>query len=53
MLSPLLPADHPPEAEGLVDVKTADWSNEVAPFWAEVIRSALTTRVSCWGGGHG
>ncbi|KIZ03430.1 Methyltransferase type 11 [Monoraphidium neglectum] len=32
------------EAEGLVDVKTADWSNEVAPFWTEVIRSALTTK---------
>jgi hypothetical protein len=26
-------------------VKTADWSNEVAPFWTEVIRSALTTKV--------
>lgn len=32
------------EAEGLVDIKTADWSNEVAPFWGEVIRSALTTK---------
>ncbi|KAI8476071.1 MAG: gamma-tocopherol methyltransferase [Monoraphidium minutum] len=32
------------EAEGLTDIKTTDWSGEVAPFWAEVIRSALTTR---------
>lgn len=32
------------EAEGLVDIKTADWSNEVAPFWSEVIRTALTAR---------
>jgi hypothetical protein len=24
------------EAEGLVDIKVTDWSNEVAPFWAEV-----------------
>jgi hypothetical protein len=24
------------EAEGLTDIKVADWSNEVAPFWAEV-----------------
>lgn len=31
------------EAEGLVDVKTEDWSEEVAPFWGEVIKSALTT----------
>lgn len=28
--------------EGLVHVKTADWSNEVAPFWGEVMKSALT-----------
>ena len=25
-------------------IKTADWSDEVAPFWNAVIRSALTTR---------
>uniref|UniRef100_A0A383VH03 Methyltransferase type 11 domain-containing protein n=1 Tax=Tetradesmus obliquus TaxID=3088 RepID=A0A383VH03_TETOB len=31
------------EAEGLVDIKVADWSNEVAPFWAEVIKSAMTS----------
>ena len=24
------------------DIKTADWSDEVAPFWDAVIRSALT-----------
>lgn len=27
---------------GLVDVKTADWSEEVAPFWKAVIQTALT-----------
>ena len=32
------------EAEGLVGVKTADWSKEVAPFWLAVIQSALTTQ---------
>ncbi|KAK9828621.1 hypothetical protein WJX72_001129 [[Myrmecia] bisecta] len=31
------------EAEGLQDIKVADWSNEVAPFWGAVIQSALTT----------
>eukprot|EP00878_Enallax_costatus_P041597 GHUV01048418.1.p1 GENE.GHUV01048418.1~~GHUV01048418.1.p1 ORF type:complete len:236 (+),score=55.99 GHUV01048418.1:323-1030(+) len=31
------------EAQGLTDIKTADWSNEVAPFWAEVIKSAMTS----------
>ena len=25
------------------DIKTADWSEEVAPFWGAVIRSALST----------
>lgn len=29
-------------AEGLTDIQTADWSNEVAPFWGAVIQSALT-----------
>ena len=28
----------------LQDIKTADWSDEVAPFWDAVIRSALTGR---------
>lgn len=32
------------EAEGLVDIKTADWSESIAPFWGEVIKSALTPR---------
>lgn len=27
---------------GLQDIKTADWSEEVSPFWAEVIKTALT-----------
>ncbi|EIE22719.1 S-adenosyl-L-methionine-dependent methyltransferase [Coccomyxa subellipsoidea C-169] len=31
------------EAQGLQDIKTADWSEEVAPFWGAVIRSALST----------
>ena len=26
----------------MTDVRTADWSAEVAPFWGAVIRSALT-----------
>ena len=26
-----------------VDVRSADWSEEVAPFWGEVIKSAFTT----------
>lgn len=26
----------------MTDIKVADWSNEVAPFWGEVIRSAMT-----------
>lgn len=32
-----------PEANGLQDIKIADWSNEVAPFWGEVVKSALTS----------
>lgn len=31
------------EGLGLTDIKTADWSNEVAPFWGAVIKSALTS----------
>lgn len=27
----------------LQDIKTADWSEEVAPFWGAVIRSAFST----------
>jgi hypothetical protein len=26
----------------LADIKTADWSEEVAPFWGEVIKTAFT-----------
>lgn len=26
------------------DIKTADWSEEVAPFWGAVIQTALTTQ---------
>ena len=29
---------------GLQGVRTADWSEEVAPFWSAVIRSALTAQ---------
>ena len=32
------------EENGLQGVKTADWSEEVAPFWGAVIKSALTTQ---------
>jgi tocopherol O-methyltransferase len=32
------------KAAGLTDVKSADWSEEVAPFWGEVIKSALSVR---------
>jgi len=32
------------EATGLEDIKTADWSEEVSPFWGEVIKSALTVQ---------
>lgn len=28
----------------LQDIKTADWSQEVAPFWGAVIKSALSTQ---------
>lgn len=28
---------------GLQDIRTADWSNEVAPFWGEVVKSAMTS----------
>lgn len=27
----------------LADIKTTDWSEEVAPFWGEVIKTAFTT----------
>ena len=30
--------------EGLVDVRTADWSEQVSPFWRAVIATALTWR---------
>ncbi|KAG6571208.1 Tocopherol O-methyltransferase, chloroplastic, partial [Cucurbita argyrosperma subsp. sororia] len=30
------------ESHGLQDVRTADWSRNVAPFWPAVIRSAFT-----------
>jgi len=36
------------EANGLQDIRTADWSNEVAPFWGEVVKSALTSE-GIWG----
>jgi hypothetical protein len=39
----LWPSCWPAEANGLQDIKTADWSNEVAPFWGEVVKSALTS----------
>ena len=32
------------ESAGLVDIKTEDWSPDVAPFWGEVIKTALTPR---------
>ena len=32
------------EGSGLVDVKAEDWSADVAPFWGEVIKTALTPR---------
>lgn len=32
------------EANGLRDINTADWSEAVAPFWGEVIKSAMTSR---------
>lgn len=30
------------ESEGFTDIKTADWSEEVAPFWSAVISTAFT-----------
>lgn len=30
------------EAEGMTDIRTADWSEEVAPFWKAVIQTALS-----------
>jgi tocopherol O-methyltransferase len=33
---------HGPNALSLQDIRTADWSTAVAPFWSEVIASALT-----------
>ncbi len=32
------------EKEGFEDIRTDDWSEEVAPFWGAVIQSALTPR---------
>jgi tocopherol O-methyltransferase len=32
------------ENQGMTNVRTADWSNEVAPFWGEVIKSALSVK---------
>lgn len=32
------------EQQGLTNIKTADWSDEVAPFWAAVIKSAASTQ---------
>lgn len=37
----LMPRLHT-ETHGLQDIRTADWSNEVAPFWGEVIKSSMT-----------
>jgi len=31
-------------AQGMTDIRTADWSNEIAPFWGEVIKSALSVK---------
>lgn len=28
----------------LQDIRTADWSDEVAPFWGQVIKSAVSTQ---------
>ena len=36
------------EENGLQDIRTADWSNEVAPFWGEVVKSAMTSE-GIWG----
>ncbi|PNH08447.1 Tocopherol O-methyltransferase, chloroplastic, partial [Tetrabaena socialis] len=32
----------PKQAEGLTDIRTRDWSEEVSPFWGAVIATALT-----------
>lgn len=32
------------KTNGLQGIKTEDWSEEVAPFWGAVIKSALTTQ---------
>ena len=32
------------EAAGLTEIRSEDWSPDVAPFWGEVIKSALTPR---------
>lgn len=32
------------ETIGFRDIRTADWSDEVAPFWSEVIKSAMEIR---------
>lgn len=32
------------QENGLQGIKTADWSEEVAPFWGAVIKSALSTQ---------
>lgn len=32
------------KANGLQGIKTADWSEEVAPFWGAVIKSALSAQ---------
>lgn len=32
------------EENGMEDIKIADWSEEVSPFWGEVIKSALSVR---------
>jgi len=32
------------ESAGLTDIRSEDWSPDVAPFWGEVIKSALTPR---------
>ena len=32
------------EENGMEDIKIADWSEEVSPFWGEVIKSALSVK---------
>ena len=46
-LPPWVPLSRYVEAAGeagFAEIRTADWSRAVAPFWGEVIRSALTLR---------